>query len=64
MFTISALMNEQEPDFYDPRIRIPGLLVSLCEIACSALIGALFLAVRNRAKPEWQDMFDAPTARL
>ena len=57
--TIQAVMNEQEPDFYEPTIRIPEAAVSIYDIGCTVLIGALFLSVRNRAKPEWQEKFDA-----
>ena len=62
-FTISAVMNEQEPDFFDPRMRIADAATSLYAIACDVLTGALFLSVRSRSKPDWAEVFDAPTAQ-
>jgi hypothetical protein len=46
--TVQAALQEQELDWYDPRLRIPTTVVEVFDLVWMGLFAALFLSVRGR----------------
>jgi hypothetical protein len=64
MIIIPAIINEQEPDWREPKFLVPMAAVSLYDIGWKVLIAILFLSVRNPLKSDWRQEVASESHKL